>query len=88
MADIPLSAAGGTTKSDELNQLGAEIQVQASRIRSLAEAIDNDTDGVPDTAALGRVLDYVNLLREAADKVSAKGEQVELLALKNRITRQ
>lgn len=68
-----------------LYDLATNIQIQASRIDSLADAIDDaldfSTDPGPVRLALGRALDYVNLIKEAAEKARASGEEAEVLAM-------
>lgn len=86
MATDTLTAVPEPTKP--LYDFGTDIQVQARRILSLAEAIDEVLDFSTEDdvirTALGHALNYLYLLQEAAEKACASGEKVERLALKER----
>jgi hypothetical protein len=83
MATDNLSVVGEAAKSEPtLYDLASDIQVQASRIHSLAEAIDEVAELPSDIDTQTRLLDYVNLLRESALKAKASGEKVEVHALR------
>jgi hypothetical protein len=71
--------------AEQLYQLATDVQIQAHRIRSLIEAIDETLDGSMDAEAEGRALDYVALARDAAARVSAAGEQIEHRAMQQRL---
>lgn len=86
MATDTLTAVREPANSEpSLYDLATNIQIQAGRIDSLAEAIDEaldfGTDPGPVRLALGRALDYVNLIKEAAEKARASGEAAEILAM-------
>jgi hypothetical protein len=82
MAIDTLTAARDPANSKQsLDDLAAEIQIQASRVASLAEAIDATLDCDLDTKALGRLIDYVKLIQEAAERARASGEAVEIHAM-------
>ena len=89
MATDTLNIVREPTKPS-LYDFASDIQVQAGRIVSLAEALDEALDFSCENetirTALSRALDYLNLLREAAEKAKASGEEVERLALKERAT--
>jgi hypothetical protein len=69
-----------TTDSAKLGEIASTVQIQAGRIKSLAEAIDSEIDA-PGRDPNGRVLDYVNLLREAAERARAAGEALEVISM-------
>jgi hypothetical protein len=91
MAEDTLTVVREPTKPPtSLFDFATDIQVQAHRIVSLAEAIDEALDFSTNDETirrmLGRALDYLHLLQEAAEKAQANGERVEMFALKDRIT--
>jgi hypothetical protein len=72
-----------TSDSKKLDEIASTVQVHCRRVLSLAEAIDNAIDFCAGEHAeqLGHALDYLNLLREAAEEARAAGEQLETLAI-------
>lgn len=81
MADNTLSNADLAAKMKEIYELATDVQVQASRIESLADAVDGSIDfGSEDEEqrnCLGRAYDYLMLIIEAAKKVGNAGERLE-----------
>lgn len=66
---------------EQLYQLATDVQIQASRIESLADAIDESIDfgseNEEQRRRLGRACDYLMLIIEAAKKVGNAGERLE-----------
>lgn len=70
----------------DLVSYSAEIQIQASRIKSLARAIDDALDHSTHDdvlrSAMERALDFTHMVEEAAEKAREAGERVEVAAMR------
>lgn len=87
MATDTLTAVREPANSEpSLHDLATDIQIQARRIASLAQAIDEALDfpaiNESQRLTLGHALNYVELIQEAAERARAGGEAAEIHAMK------
>lgn len=86
MATDTLSIARDSAKPRTIDDLATIVQAETRRVISLAHAIDDAIDFCAGENAerIGRAIDYLNLLREAAEKAGAAGEELEVVAMEAR----
>lgn len=76
------SDPSGANPTEELDTLATDLQILASRVRSLAgaanQAVDDLVDG-PNPVAAERIVNFTDLIDREASEIESKGERVEIL---------